>query len=59
MEELEEIISEVPCDRRMNVKIKGNVYITVVRPALQCGAEMWAAKKAWENKLDIAEMWVL
>ena len=28
-------VSGVVCDRRMNVKIKGKVYITVVRPALR------------------------
>ena len=32
-------VSGVLCDRRMNVKIKGKVYITVVSPALMYGAE--------------------
>ena len=40
----------VLCDRRMNVKIKGKVYRTVVRPALIFGAETRALKKAQENK---------
>ena len=43
----------------MNVKIKGNVYRTVVRPALMCGAEKWALKKEQENKLEVAEMRML
>ena len=33
-------VSGVLCDRRMNVKIKGKVYITVVRQALMYGADM-------------------
>ena len=43
----------------MNVKIKGKVYRTVVRPALMYGAEIWALKKAQENKLEVSEMRML
>ena len=32
-------VSGVLCDRRMNMKIKGKVYRTVVRPALMYGAD--------------------
>ena len=49
-------VSGVLCYRRMNVKIKGKMYRTVVRPALMYGAETWALKKAHENKLEVAEM---
>ena len=49
----------VLCDRRMNTKIKGKVYRTVVRPALVYGADTWALKKAQENKLEVAEMRML
>ena len=35
------------------------VYRTVVRPALMCGAETWALKKAQEKKLEVAEMRML
>ena len=49
----------VLCDRRTNVKFKGNVYRTVVRPALMYGAETWALKKAQENNLEVAEMRML
>ena len=49
-------VSGVLCDRRMNMKIKGKVYRTVVRPALMYGAETsWALKKAQEKKMEVAE----
>ena len=32
-------VSGVLCDRKINVKIKGKMYRTVVRPALMYGAE--------------------
>ena len=52
-------VSGVLCDRRMNEKIKGKVYRTVVRTALVNGAEIWALKKAQETKLEVAEMRML
>ena len=52
-------VSGVSCDRRMNMKINGKVYRTVVRPALMHGAETWALKKAQEKKLEVAEMRML
>ena len=48
-------VSGVVCDRRMNVKINGKVYRTMVRPALMYGAETMTLKKAQESKLDVAE----
>ena len=45
------------CDSGMNVKIKGKVYRTVVRPALMYGDKTWALKKAHEKY--IAEMRLL
>ena len=53
------IVSGMLCDRRMNVKIKGKVYRTVIRPALMYGAETWALKKAQENKWEVAEIRML
>ena len=41
------------------VQIKGKEYRTVVRPALMYGAEIWALKKAQQNKLEVAEMRML
>ena len=54
-----ERVSGVLCERRMNVKIKGKVYRTVVRPALMYGAETWALKKAQEKKSEVAEIRML
>ena len=45
--------SEVLCDRRMPVKLKGNLCKTVVRPALSYGAEIWATTKWQEARLDV------
>ena len=39
----------------MNLKIKGNVYKTVMRP-VHFTAVTWVAKNAQEKKLDVAEM---
>ena len=47
------------CDRRIRLRVKGNVYKTVVRPAMVYGAETWAVQKAQEKKLDVAEMRML
>ena len=45
-------VSGVLYDRKINVKIKGKVYRTVVRPTLMYWAKTWALKKAHENKLE-------
>ena len=39
-------VSGILCDRRISLRVKGNVYKTVVRPAMMYGAETWAVKKA-------------
>ena len=49
----------VLCDRRMKVKIKRQVYKTIVRPAMMYGAETWAVEKAHEKKMEVAEMKML
>ena len=38
---------------------QGEVYKTVVRPAMMYGAQTWRVKKAQEKKLDVAEMRML
>ena len=49
-------VSGILCDRRIRLRVKRNVYTTVVRPAMMYGAERRAVKKAQEKKLDVAEM---
>ncbi len=41
------------CDRKLNVKIKGKMYRTGVRPALVYGSD--TLKEAQEKKLEVAE----
>ena len=49
----------VLCDRRMNVRLKGKIHKTVIRPAMIYGAETWALKKIHEKRLEVAEMRML
>ena len=51
--------SEVLCDRRMPVKLKGKVYKTVVRPALLYDAETRATTRGQEARLDVNEIRML
>ena len=41
------------------MKLKGNVYKTVVRPALLYGAETWATSRGQEARLEVNEMRML
>ena len=52
-------MSGVLCDGEINVKLKGKVYKTVVRPAMMYGAETWPLKKTQERKLEVEEMKML
>ena len=52
-------MSGVLCDHKINVKLKGKVYKTVVRPAMMYGAEAWPLKKIQERKLEVEEMKML
>ena len=49
-------MSVVLSDRNISIRIEGNVYKTVVTAAFVYAADISAAKKAQENKLDVAEM---
>ena len=52
-------MSGVLCDRKINVRLKGKVYKSVVRPAMMYGAETWPLKKTQERKLEVEEMKML
>ncbi|XP_068210295.1 uncharacterized protein [Palaemon carinicauda] len=52
-------VSEVLCDRRINLKLKRKVHKAVVRPAMMYGAETWPMKKIFEKKMNVAEMRML
>ena len=56
-------LSEVLCDRRMPVAVKGKVYRTKVRPVLIYGSETWTMKRHEEECLQRTEMrmlrWIL
>ena len=52
-------VSGVLCDRRMPVKLKGKVYMAVVRPAMMYGMEAIPIKKVNKKRMDVAEMKML
>ena len=39
-------------DRKMQVKMRGEIYRTVARPALWCSAEKWVTTKGQESRLE-------
>ena len=43
----------------MNVMLKGQVYKTVVRPAMTYSSETWPMKRSLEKKMNVAEMRML
>ncbi|KAF7695634.1 hypothetical protein C0J45_15325 [Silurus meridionalis] len=50
------VIAGVICDRGVSVRVKGNVYRTVVRPEMLCGLETAALSKRQEVELEVAEL---
>ena len=52
-------MSGVFCDRRINLRLKGKVYKTVVRPAMMYGSEIWPLKRTQGRKLEVEEMKML
>jgi hypothetical protein len=51
--------TEVLCDRRMPLRLKGKFYRTTIRPALLYSTECWAAKRHHIQKMSVAEMRML
>ena len=52
-------VSGVICDRRLPARVKGNVYSSVVRPAMVYGLEMVAVTKKQVEEMEVAEMKML
>ena len=52
-------VSGVVCDKKMPVKLKVKIYITVIRPVLIYGSEAWALRRKEEAKLERTEMRML
>ena len=53
------IVSGVLCDKKINVKLKGQVYKTAVRPAMTYCSETWPMKRSLEKKINVVEMRML
>ena len=54
-----ERVAEVICDRRVSAEMKGNLYKTVVRPAMVYGLETVALTRKQEMELEVAELRML
>lgn len=52
-------LTGVMCDRKMPLKVKGQMYKTAIRPAVLYGSECWATNKTHLNKLHTTEMRML
>ena len=52
-------ITGVMCDRKVSGTVKGQLYKTMVRPAMMYGIETLAVTKAQERKIQVAEMKML
>ena len=52
-------LTGVLCDKKVPVKLKDNVYKTVIKPTMTYGAECWAVRKKDENRLHVAEIRML
>jgi len=48
--------SGVPCDKKIPLSLKGQVYRTVVRPTLLYGAQYWPVKRTQVHRLMVVEM---
>ena len=49
-------VSRIIYDKRMPMRLKTQMYKTMVRPVILYGAETWAVKEEHVKKLEVAEM---
>ena len=52
-------LSVIIYDKKVHVKLKSELYKTVVRPAMVYGSECWALRKQEEQRLHTNEMKML
>ena len=52
-------VSEVICDKRLPARVKGKVYISLVRPAMVHGLETVAVTKKQVKEMEVAEIKML
>jgi hypothetical protein len=52
-------VSDVLCDPRVSLKLKGKFYRTAIRPAMLYGAEYWPTKRRHVQQLSVAKMHML
>ena len=51
--------SAIFCDPKIPLPLKGRLHDSVVRPGLSYGAQSWTMYKAYESKLNVADMKML
>jgi hypothetical protein len=51
--------SDVLCDPRVPLKLKGKFYRTAIRPVMLYVAECWSTKRRHVQQLSVAEMHML
>ncbi|GJU02108.1 retrovirus-related pol polyprotein LINE-1 [Tanacetum coccineum] len=51
--------SEVPCDRRIPLKLKGKFYRVAIRPTMLYGLKCWPITKAQANRVKVVELRML
>ena len=52
-------VSGVICDRRLPARVKGKVYNSVVRPAMEYGLEVVAVTKKPVKEMEVVEIKML
>ena len=52
-------VSGVICDRKVSARVKGKIYMTVVRQAMLYGLEAVVLTKRQEAELEVAELKML